>query len=224
MRILIVEDDRPLAETVGDYLTLHEHLVEYAYDGKMALELVRQLEFDVVILDINMPRLDGLDTCRTLRADGNTVPILILTARDTLQDKLAGFQSGGDDYLVKPFAMEELHARVRALHARGGRRDVGRLRIGDLELVIGERRAVRAGKTLALNNIQFRLLYALASVSPAVVSRESLEYQIWGDELPEGDALRTHIYRLRRIVDKPFAEPLIHTVHGQGFRLESEQK
>ena len=222
MRILLVEDERDIAETIGDFLELKNHVVEFAFDGRMAMNIMRDTEFDVVVMDIMMPGIDGLETCRALRAAGDTTPILMLTARDTLDDKLTGYQSGADDYLVKPFAMEELLARLLALNTRGKRQDVGRVVIGDLELNLHERRATRDGRVLALNRTQFELLKALAIVSPAVVSRASLVHQIWGDDLPDSDALRTHVYRLRNIVDKPFDKPLLHTVHGTGFRLESE--
>ncbi len=222
MRILLVEDDRDLASTIQDYLTLESHSVDYAHDGRMALHLVDQLEFDAVILDVAMPRMDGLEFCEHLRAQGKGTPVLMLTARNTLEDKLRGFASGTDDYLTKPFALEELAARLRALASRGPRSDVGVRKIGDLELDFERETATRAGQTLKLNRVQFALLKALVLASPGVATRESLEYSIWGDDLPESDALRTHIYRLRNIVDRGFGAPLIHTAHGKGFRLAVE--
>ena len=219
MRVLIVEDNSDLAATIGDFLALNSHQVDFAGDGQVALNLLEREEFDALILDINMPRMDGLKTCKSLRAGGNGIPILMLTARDTLEDIVSGFESGTDDYLVKPFALEEMLARLLALGARGLRRDTGMLRVADLELNIGAHSAVRDGRVLPLNRLQFELLKTLALASPRVVSRETLEYVIWQGEAPDGSALRTHIYRLRNVVDKGFDEALIETVHGQGFRI-----
>ncbi|MEM6957372.1 MAG: response regulator transcription factor [Myxococcota bacterium] len=219
MRILLVEDDQDLASTIQDYLSLESHAVDYAHDGVVALHLATELEFDAVILDVAMPRMDGLEFCKRLRVQGKGTPVLMLTARNTLEDKLLGFESGTDDYLTKPFALEELAARLRALSTRGPRSDVGVRAVGDLQIDFERQAVSRSGKALKLNRVQFALLKALALASPGLVSRESLEYSIWGDEVPESDALRTHVYRLRNIVDRGFETPLIHTAHGKGFRL-----
>lgn len=222
MRILIVDDNTSLAATIGDYLSLHAYSVDYAADGQEALSLMARHEFDAVVLDIAMPRIDGLEVCTRLRQQGNATPILMLTARDTLEDKISGFDTGADDYLVKPFALEELGARLRALTSRGPRSDCGTLRVADLEINLNQRTAQRGDSALRLNRVQFELLKTLALASPNTVSREKLEYAIWRDEVPDSGALRTHIYRLRNIVDRDFERPLVHTVHSKGFRLSAE--
>ena len=219
MRILVVEDEPGLAATIGDYLALNQYQVDFAASGESALGLVEQYEFDAVLLDINLPRMDGLTVCAELRSRGETLPILMLTARDTLDDVIAGFEQGTDDYLVKPFALEEMLVRLRALSKRGRRLDTGTITVGDLELNLGMATASRRGQQLKLTSLQFNLLKTLVQASPGTVSRKTLEYIIWQDDAPDDGALRMHIHRLRNIVDKGFDHPLIATVHGKGFRI-----
>ncbi|MCS3461351.1 response regulator transcription factor [Aeromonas sp. BIGb0445] len=219
MKILVVEDNPQVAETIMDYLALAGHSMDCAYHGQAALQLLTEQRFDVIIMDVMMPRLDGLSTVERLRADGNATPVLFLTARDSLDDKLAGFRAGGDDYLVKPFAMEELEVRLQALALRGARVDVGQLSFGDLKVDPANGLATRAGVTLRLGKIPFQILTHLVRRAPALVSRQELLDNVWGDEEPDSDALRSHIYALRNALDKPFPSPMLETLHGQGYRL-----
>ncbi len=222
MRVLIVEDHADLAENIGDYLEASGHTVDFAGNGVTGLHLAVANSYDAIVLDLTLPGLDGLDLARRLRHDADDpVPILMLTARDTLDDKLAGFDAGADDYLVKPFALQELAARLDAVTRRGETRR-RTLEVGDLELDLGTRVARRAGERLRLNPTGFRLLRALMEASPEVVSKRELEGLLWGEDPPDSDALRTHIYHLRRVVDRPFDRPLVETVHSVGYRLADE--
>ncbi|MFM5271223.1 response regulator transcription factor [Aeromonas veronii] len=221
MKILVVEDNPQVAETIMDYLELAGHSLDCAYHGQAALQLLEEQRFDVIIMDVMMPRLDGLSTVARLREQGIATPVLFLTARDSLEDKLAGFKAGGDDYLVKPFAMEELEVRLQALSLRGPRGDVGAISFGDLTVDVASGRATRAGEPLKLGKIPFRILALLARRAPAIVSRQEVLDTVWGDEEPDSDALRSHIYALRNALDKPFPTPMLETLHGQGYRLVS---
>ena len=219
MRILLVEDNYDLAANIGEHLESEGHTVEFAYDGLSGLHLSATRSFDVIVLDRLLPGLDGATLCRRLREDGQQqTPVIMLTACDALDDKLAGFEAGADDYLTKPFHLRELAARVRALgHRRSARSAV--LRVDDLELDVGTLVVRRAGRELSMNRTCLTLLQLLMRASPRVVRRPALEQALWGDTPPGSDALRTHIYTLRRVIDRPFGRPLITTVHGVGFRL-----
>ena len=219
MRVLIVEDQPELAATIGDYLELNQHQVDFAGTGEAALALVESNEFDAVLLDINLPRKDGLEVCSELRAGGNPVPVLMLTARDTLDDIVSGFERGADDYLVKPFALEEMLVRLQAVTSRGRRVDTGTINAGDLEINLLKQTVMRQGRSLKLNSLQFQILKKLALASPGIVSRDTLESVIWEEDTPQNGALRMQIHRLRSIVDEGFDQPLIETVRGYGFRL-----
>ena len=219
MKILVVEDSPQVAETVMDYLELAGHRVDCAYHGQAALQLLAEQRFDVIIMDVMMPRLDGLRTVERLRSDGIATPVLFLTARDSLDDKLAGFKAGGDDYLVKPFAMEELEVRLQALALRGPRSDMGALAFGELEVDPAAGRATRAGVELKLGKIPFQILSLLVKRAPHLVTRQEVLDTVWGDEEPDSDALRSHICALRNALDKPFPSPMREPVHGQGYRL-----
>ncbi|MEM7207457.1 MAG: response regulator transcription factor [Pseudomonadota bacterium] len=219
MRILIVEDEPDLASTIGDYLEINQHQTDFAATGESALELVVNNKYDAILLDVNLPRKDGLAVCAELRANSQDFPILMITARDTLPDVIAGFDSGADDYLVKPFALEEMLARLHAISARGRRTDIGIKRVGELTIDVRNRVVQRRGRTLALNPLQFDILKTLALACPAVVSKEALEALIWQYDTPQSGALRMQIHRLRGVVDDGFNQPLIETVRGRGFRI-----
>ena len=219
--MLLIEDDVDLAATVGDYLTAKGHATDFAYDGLGGLNLAGKHEHDVVVLDLGLPGLDGLEVCRSLRGAGRSdLPVLMLTARDTLEDKLQGFEAGADDYLLKPFAMAELLVRLEALHRRSqGTVGEPALRVADLEIEPALGRVTRAGQRLELHRIGELLLTVLARESPRIVTREELERAIWSEETPDRDLLRSHLYLVRQIVDRPFDVPLIQTVRGRGIRL-----
>lgn len=223
MRVLIVEDHDDLARNIGDFLEHNGHSIDFASDGVVGLHLAVTEEYDAIVLDLMLPGIDGLAVCRRVREDaGSQVPILMLTARDTLDDKLRGFDAGADDYLVKPFALKELGARLAAIVKRGVRRR-NVLVVADLELDTGTLTARRRGVSLKLNRMGIRLLQELMRASPNVVTKADLEYRIWGEDAPDGHALRTHIYYLRRILDRPFDQPLLKTVHGLGYRLSDDE-
>lgn len=221
MRILIIEDNQGIAETIGDFLGGCGHVCDFALDGVTGLHLAVTQSYEVIILDVMLPGIDGLNLAQRLRKDAeSSCPILMLTARDTLQDKLAGFAAGCDDYLLKPFALEELKVRVEALQRRGGGSmttkvlSVDNLRFDtrSLEIFRGERR-------VELKPMGRRLLQLLLEAQGAVCSREQLEAAIWGDDVPDGDALRVHVHAVRRAIDGPQDAPLLHTVRGAGYRL-----
>ena len=189
------------------------------------LQLALQERYDIIVLDIMLPGLAGMALCRRLRNEGRSdVPVLMLTARDQLEDKLEGFQAGADDYLVKPFSVKELEVRLQALIKRGTSQGSRVLVVGDLHYDPQTFAATRAGRTLELNPMQRRLLELLMSNTHRVVTREELERHIWGDALPDNDVLRTHIYSLRNVIDKPFAQKLLQTIHGTGYRLVALQE
>lgn len=222
MRILVIEDDRDLAANLVDYLEARGHVVDAAGDGLTGLHVASTQAFDAIVLDLGLPGLDGRELCRWLRAGGNVTPLVMLTARGELEDRVGGLELGADDYMVKPVALRELEARVRAQvrRARGGL-DAPRLQVADLVLDDRTMTVSRAGTEIPLTRLDYQLLRVLMRESPAVVSRARLEAEIWGDDPPETDTLRAHIHRLRRAVDRPFARPLLHTIHGVGYRLTS---
>jgi len=221
MRVLLVEDNRSLAGNIYDYLELQGHQVDYVDTGARCLKLLEKDSYDVIVLDVMMPGMDGYETCLQLRQNlFCQTPVIFLTAKSELESKLKGFDVGGDDYLTKPFELEELMCRLMALAKRGNRNDIGQLKFRDLLLDTRTWEAKRSGHRLKVNNVQFRILQCLYIHAPDIVSRGDLEYEIWGDERPDSDVLRTHIYQLRRVVDKPFDEHYIETVRGKGFRLK----
>ena len=219
--ILLVEDHRDIAEMVLDYLETRGFAVDYAPDGRAGLRLGLANRYDVVVLDVMLPGIDGLELCRRLRSEAQMfAPVLMLTARDTLADKLAGFEHGADDYLVKPFDLPELEARLNALLRRARAGVQGEiLRVDDLVFDTRTMKVTRAGTEVVLTPIGLKILKVLMLQSPAVVDRRVIERAVWGDLPPDSDALRSHMYSLRKAVDKPFARPLIRTLHGAGFRL-----
>lgn len=221
LNVLLIEDDFDLAETVGDYLGLESIVCDYASNGVAGLQLAGENAYDVLLLDLNLPRLDGLSLCERLRAAGNDTPILMLTARDRLGEKLAGFEAGTDDYLVKPFELKELVARIHALaHRRSGQIRV--LRCGDLEMNLKEGSVARAGREIRLSPTGWKILETLLRASPEVVSRQKLMDAVWGETPPDSDSLKVHLFNLRKAVDGPFARPLLHTVPGKGFAVRAE--
>jgi DNA-binding response OmpR family regulator len=226
MRILVIEDHRDIAENIGDYLEPKGHALDYAADGITGLHLAATHDYDVIILDLMLPALDGLSVCRKLRQEvKRSTPVLMLTARDQLENKVEGFQAGADDYLVKPFAMKELEVRIEALSRRGAHRFASRImQVADLEFDPDTQTVKRAGRRLDLNPSLRTLLGVLMTNTHRVVTRDELEHALWGeDHRPEGDVLRTHIYALRSVIDKPFERKLLHTVHGTGYRLNADE-
>lgn len=224
VRVLIVEDNRDICANIADYLEKHHYILDFAYDGISAMHLALTNPFDVIVLDLMLPGMDGLSFCKKLRADANIdKPVLMLTARDTLDDKLKGFEAGADDYLVKPFALQELHARLQALYKRSHGKTDNLLTVGELTLNKSTLQVYRAGLRLELNPTCMKLLQRLMEEAPSVVDRDALETLLWADEVPDGDALRSHMYKLRQAIDRPFDSPLIHTVHRIGYRIAEDE-
>ena len=221
MRILVIEDNPDILANVYGFLEPRGYALDAARNGLAGLVLAAEHDYDAVVLDLMLPGMDGLEVCRKLRAlPKRTPPVLMLTARDTLEDKVAGFESGADDYLVKPFSLVELDLRLKAL-ARRGRDDPAssRLVCGDLAFDPERFEATRAGRVLALTPTGYKILAALLRATPNVVRRDQLEREIWGDQPPDSDALRTHIHALRQALDKPFGTSLLRTLPGIGYRL-----
>ena len=220
MRILVIEDNSDIAANLGDFLEDRGHTVDFAADGVTGLHLAVVNDFDAVVLDLNLPGMDGIEVCRKLRTEARKqTPVLMLTARDALEQKLAGFDSGADDYLVKPFALQEVEARLAVLARRGKGASPRVLKVSDLEFNLDTLEVQRGGKSVALNPTALKILGCLMEASPAVVTRQELETRVWGEELPDSDSLRVHIHGLRAAVDKPFGRPLIQTRHGIGYRI-----
>jgi DNA-binding response OmpR family regulator len=218
LAVLLVEDDFELAATLVELLALDTIDCDHAANGHAGHQLVQENHYDVLVLDISLPGMDGLTLCRTLRDQGNDTPILLLTARDTLEDKLSGFDAGTDDYLTKPFQTPELVARIQALANRRSARARTRT-IDDLTIDFSRRCASRGERKLALTPTGWRLLETLAHASPDVVSRDELISAVWGQDPPESDSLKVHLHRLRGEVDQVNDVKLMHSVVGQGIRL-----
>lgn len=219
--ILLIEDHRTLAETVIDYLATAGFSVDFAADGKAGFQFASEQEYDAIILDIMLPGMDGFEICQKLRTELAVItPVLMLTARDQLSDKLKGFQTGADDYLVKPFELAELEARLLALIKRS-RGEVGEqlLQVADLVLDTRAMSVRRSDQPIKLSATLFRILKILMRESPNLVTREAIERELWGDLVPDSDTLRSHLYKLRKVIDKPFEKPLMHTVQGVGFKV-----
>ncbi len=219
--ILLVEDNRQIAEMIGEYLERRGYSLDFATDGTTGYRLASSNSYDVIVLDLMLPGMDGLALCRRLREEAKkATPVLMLTARDTLNDKLVGLDAGADDYLVKPFEIRELEARIRAL-IRRDRKQVSAqiLKVGDLVLDTATLQVTRGNQSLAVSPIGLKLLAILMRESPRVISRRDIEREVWGDMLPDSDTLRSHLYNLRKVIDKPFQRPLLHTIHSAGYRL-----
>jgi len=219
--ILIVEDHADIAEMVIDYLESRGFTADYAADGVTGLHLAVTNDYDAIVLDLMLPGMDGIKLCQKLREEArNKTPVIMLTARDTLDDKLAGLATGADDYLVKPFAIKELEARLHALIRRNrGELTQEILSVGDLTVDTATLSVMRSGQELNLTPIALKILTVLMRASPAVVSRNDLERKVWGDVLPDSDALKSHLYSLRKVIDKPFEQALLHTIQGRGYKI-----
>lgn len=221
MRILIVEDNPDIAANLFDFLEAKEHVPDLAADGLTGLHLATTNTYDAIVLDIMLPGMDGFELCRKLRREARlTTPVLMLTARDALDDKIAGLECGADDYVVKPFAMREVETRLRAL-TRRAQRAFGEtlLRVADLSFDTGTYLVRRGERPVELPPIPLKLLETLMRHSPRAVSRAELEQAVWGDSPPDSDALRAHMHLLRAALDAPDEVPLIHTLRGIGYRL-----
>ncbi len=227
MHLLVVEDDRALADLVRRGLTQEFHVVDVAHDGTEGLERAESGVYDALVLDLMLPGLDGLAIARRLRADDNRVPILMLTARDALHDRLKGFDAGADDYLPKPFAFEELLARLRAITRRAGggasaTPESERLVVGDLVLDLRAHEAARAGQALELSPKEFALLEYLMRHPGQVMSRTLILERVWDYGFDSfANVVDATVRRLRKVVDEGYDTPLIHTVRGVGYKIKA---
>ncbi|MEO1766089.1 response regulator transcription factor [Thiobacter aerophilum] len=221
MRILIIEDNPDLAANLVEYLAERGHAADVAQDGITGLHLATVNDYDAIVLDLMLPGMDGITLCRKLREEAHkTTPVLIVTARDALDDKIVGLESGADDYVVKPFALREVEARLKALARRAQSQGLqAQLQVGDLRFDTDTLRITRGARLIHLPPIPLRLLETLMRHSPRVLSRGELEHAVWGDTPPDSDALRAHMHLLRRAIDAPGEAPLIHTVRGLGYQL-----
>lgn len=220
LKILVIEDNHGVAQNIADFFAAPNYAVDFAYNGKQGLALALANFYDLIILDLMLPGLDGIEVCQELRAKADRhIPILMLTARDTLQDKLIGFDVGADDYLTKPFALEELKARCLALAGRQHNAQPKTIHLGELIIDRQQQQVSRENKPITLQRIPYQILLLLAENHPRTVSRSELWEKIWGDSATDSDAIRSHVYQLRQALDKPFSTPLLTTVHGVGFKL-----
>lgn len=220
MKLLIIEDNADLVANIYDFFEARGHAVDAAYDAFSGLKFASEHSYDAIVLDLMLPGMDGLEVCARLRDTGVTTPILMLTARDTLDNKLDGFASGADDYLIKPFALSELDARLQAIHRRAAGGPVRtEVRVADLHFNPDTLEITRGGIPIQLPPIPLRIFELLLQRSPRVVSREELEHAVWGDSPPDSDPLRAHIHVLRSAIDGASEQPLIQTIRGRGYRL-----
>ncbi len=222
LQVLIIEDNRPLAANIFDYLEACGHKPDAAPDGNSGLNLAINNRYDAIVLDWMLPRMDGMSVLRKLREDhGCRTPIIMLTAKDQLEGKLLGFENGADDYLVKPVALPELEIRLRVMvgRARASAAAGNMLQVGDLKYDLDSQQVVRGDRSVVLSGTLRNVLELLMRESPRVVRRDRLESLIWGDALPEGDLLRSHMHVLRRALDQDGESKLLHTVTGAGYRL-----
>ena len=222
LRVLVIEDNLDVAANIGDYLQDKGHVIDFAYDGISGLHLAITQPIDVIVLDVMLPGMDGMTLCRRFRKEsGKSTPILMLTAKDTLDDKLDGFDAGADDYLLKPFALEELEARLQVLVRRSQRVATPVVEVGGVRVDLSQRLVTKEGKPVKLNRTCYRILVELMRAAPSVVVREDIEHLLWSDFKPASDVLRSNIYALRKALDSPGEESLIKTVVGVGFKMRS---
>ncbi|MGH4023927.1 MAG: response regulator transcription factor [Pseudonocardiaceae bacterium] len=226
MRILVVDDDRAVRESLRRSLQFNGYTVELAEDGQQAMDAVTRQRPDAMVLDMMMPRVDGLEVCRRLRSTGDDLPVLVLTARDAVSDRVAGLDAGADDYLPKPFALEELLARLRALLRRSTPSDSDTTAAGaelvfaDLSLDPGTREVVRGGRSISLTRTEFSLLELFLRHPRQVLTRSRILEDVWGYDFPtSGNALEVYVGYLRRKTEAEGEPRLIHTVRGVGYAL-----
>lgn len=223
IKTLLVEDDKDLAPLIKECLELEDISCDIAKTGIEGLQLVKSsgnLNYDCIILDINLPLMDGLSVCKNLRRSNINIPIIMLTARDKLDDKLAGFQAGAYDYLCKPFEMKELIARIKALSSRILYNDM--LICDDLVMNLSSKTISRGDKNIVLTQTEFNILKYLLINSPKILSKTKIMDKIWGNDWPESDALKVHIHKLRKAIDSDSDKKLIHTIPGHGYGIYIE--
>lgn len=222
MRVLVVEDNLDIQANIADYLE-NDYTLDFAYTGDQGLELALANEYDVIILDLMLPGQDGLDVCKAYRSSvGPQAAIIMLTARDTIDDKEAGFAVGADDYLVKPFSLRELKIRIEALSRRPKLRVNDSLSYAGVTLTVASNKIAKNGLESTLLEKETKILALLIADAPNIVSTDSISYALWRDEPPESGALRTHIYNLRKALSAIGASEFLTTQRGKGYALKEE--
>jgi len=222
INVLLVEDDIDLATTIVDYLDIEDIECDHASNGVLGLNLLQINDYQMIILDVNMPKMDGLTMCKTLREQGKDIPVLMLTARDSLDNKLEGFAAGSDDYLVKPFATKELVARVQVLAKRKSG-EAKRLTLANLNLDLAKRSADVEGQTLKLSPIAFKLLETLVRHAPQPVTRSVIMQAIWGEEQPDSNSLKVHVHHLRKQLEATTHQVTLETIPSVGFAITANE-
>lgn len=220
MRILIVEDDAELSISIAEFLELQGAECDFAYNGLSGVKLAMDSNFDVILLDLMLPKLNGFDACTELRRRGCSTPVLMLTAMGTTEDQLGGFNAGVDDYVVKPCPMPLLWARINSLYRRA-KNQRAMQELGPLKIDIESRELKREGQVIALTPTEWRILEILLQYSPKVISRADIEQSVWPNQEPDQGRLNVHLHALRKAVDKPFSYPLIKTVTGLGLCISA---
>ena len=220
-KILIIEDNPDIVANIYAFFEPKGFELDNAHNGLSGLALATSNRYDVILLDVMLPGMDGTKLCKTLREElHDKTPVLMLTARDTVLDKVAGFDSGADDYLVKPFSLVELEARIKALIRRNQDEHFQHtIEVGKLSLNTEQHSIKRENTLIKLTPTGFKILHALMSASPRVVSKIELEEKVWGQDIPSSDALRTHLHSVRAQVDKPFDKVMIITMAGVGYQI-----
>lgn len=220
IQALVVESDFNSTVAIGDYLTQHNIDVDFAYNGISAFELIFKNEYDIIIADTDIKKLDALSLCHKLRQQMfSSIPIILISQHIALDLKVNAFNAGADDYLIKPFVMQELYLRILAITKRGPLRGIGKQRIADLDIDFNASTVSRGEQMIKLHQVQMNIVRVLAHHYPNTVSRQMLEQEIWAGALPESSPLRTHIYRLRQLLNKSFERDIISTVYARGYKI-----
>jgi DNA-binding response OmpR family regulator len=223
MKILLIEDHAELAEQLSDFLESAGWVVDFSLTGSQGIRLALANEYDLIILDLSLPDIDGTEVCKEIKSKSQlNIPILMLTARDSFADKVKGFDFGADEYLTKPYDLRELALRCKVLSRRQELYQSNRMLLGELTLDLNENKAFRLEQEVVLNKTSFSILLMLAKAYPNAVSKSRIIHDIWGDTPPETNALKSHIYNLRTAIDKPFSKNVVRTIVNVGYKLELE--
>jgi DNA-binding response OmpR family regulator len=221
LNILLIEDNRVIAQQIIEFLSAHNWHIDYADTAKLGIQLACDNIFDMILLDLNLPDMDGIDVCATIKKQAQVIPpVLMLTARDSFADKAAGFKQGADDYLTKPFDLRELALRCQALARRSDLHQSSKLTVGSLELILATKSVLIDDVECSLTSIGFSILFLLTKTYPDAIPRTFIMHKIWADSPPESDALKSHIYALRKALAIHPNAPQIKTVMNVGYRLE----
>ncbi len=221
-KIFVIEDNQDLRLNLVEYLEAKGYQTDNTDDGLRAMALLLMQQYDLIILDVMLPGMDGFRLCEEIRKRGDETPVLFLSARDTVQDRIEGLSKGGDDYLVKPFSLVELDLRIQAILKRMQKTTAHSLQVADVVMELDSFSVKRGNVPIKLTPKVFKILKVLMLKSPAIVSRQELEEELWGDDIPDSDSLRTHIHALRTVLDTPFDKPLLKTIAGYGWALRED--